>query len=261
MRTTSTTALLLAVPVVVAAQQPLSIDAVTLAAPAPLATIDLDRMKGQPARLSWSPDGTRLYLQMMEGDFGLPPRKLHHHTFTASDGARENAEAEPDWATDYWTVKSGQNSPDGPPLRIDLREEVKTAKTTSTPMGGALARGGIGGDAGTSTGDALNAAYNQQQVRVISTVLHDTVIGIFEGTVLLPGRTFGWGPPGSRAITYVDPKNGRVMVMDEKGGKRDIPGSKDAILPAWSPDGGKIAWLQRDGKKKYVLHVARVAGS
>ena len=249
-------------PALAAAQPALRVDAVKLSPPATVGEIDTDKVKGQPARLAWSADGSQLYLQMLEGEFGLPPKKLHHQVLSAADGKRQGVDAEPDWASAYWTEKSGQTSPDGPPLKIELKEEIKTHKTTSTPMGGDLARGGgVGTDGGTaSAGDALNAANNQQQIRVITTLLHNTAVGLFEGTVLLPGRTFGWGPKGTKAIAYADPKNGRMMVMDDRGQKVEIAGSKDAILPAWSPDGKRIAWLQKDGKKKYVLQVARVEG-
>jgi hypothetical protein len=253
-------AVLVALPALVGAQSALRVDKVKLSPPAPVGEIDTDKMKGQPARLAWSADGTQLYLQMLEGEFGMPPKKVHHHVLSAADGKRQSVDAEPEWASAYWTEKSGQTSPDGPPLKIELKEEIRTEKSTSTPMGGALARGGTGGDTGTSAGDAVSAAYNQQQVRVITTLLHNTAVGLFEGTVLVPGRTFGWGPKGTKAIAYADPKNGRVMVMDDRGEKAEVAGSKDAILPAWSPDGKRIAWLQKDGKKKYVLQVARVEG-
>jgi hypothetical protein len=45
--------------------------------------------------------------------------------------------------------------------------------------------------------------------------------------------------------------------MDAKGSKQEVAGSKDAILPAWSPDGSRLAWLQKDGKKKYELRIAK----
>lgn len=260
MRTPLAIVALLTLPNPIDAQSPVRADAVRLSSAAAIGEIDTDKLKGQPARLSWSPDGSQLYLQMLEGEFGLPPKKLHHYVLSAKDGKRQSVDSEPEWASSYWTAKSGQTSPDGPPLKIELKDDIKTEKTTSTPMGGDLARGGVGGSTGTSSGDVVNAAYNQQQVRIITTLLHGTAVGSFEGKVLVPGLTFGWGPAGSRAITYAEPKGGRVMVMDDRGQKAEVPSSKDAILPAWSPDGRQIAWLQKDGKKKYVLQVARVEG-
>jgi Tol biopolymer transport system component len=45
--------------------------------------------------------------------------------------------------------------------------------------------------------------------------------------------------------------------MDSKGKKQELTETKDAILPAWSPDGSRLAWLQKDGKKKYELRIAK----
>lgn len=248
MRTRTITAVLAALPMLAAAQNASKVT-----------EIDLDKVKGQHVtRLAWSADGTQLYVQSMDGEFGMAPKKLYHHVVTVTDGSRRSAEAEPEWAAAYWNEKSAQTSPDGPPLKIDLSEEVKTQKTTSTPMGGALARGGGSDETGGVTGDALSAKYNQTQIKVITTSLMGTPVGVFEGTVLVPGRTFGWAPKGFRAIAFADPKNGKIVLMDDKGGRKEIDGSKDALLPAWSPDGAKVAWLQKDGKKKFHLMVATV---
>jgi Tol biopolymer transport system component len=51
---------------------------------------------------------------------------------------------------------------------------------------------------------------------------------------------------------------GRLAVMDEKGNKQQVEGTKNVILPAWSPDGTKIAFLQKAGKNKYELYVVTV---
>ena len=40
-----------------------------------------------------------------------------------------------------------------------------------------------------------------------------------------------------------------------------MPDTKDAMLPAWSQDATKLAWLQKDGRKKYQLYVATVSES
>lgn len=262
MRTRIATAALIALPAILAAQSPTRVGTLKVSEPSKVAELDMGKLKGQPARLAWSADGTQLYVQTMEGSFGQPGQKLHHYALTVADGSRQDLQAEPDWASAYWTAKSAQASPDGPPLKIELKSEMRTEKTVSTPMGGDLARGGTGGDTGTGAGDALAAAYNQQPVPVNTMLLRGTTVGQFVNSVIVPGLTFGWGPKGSKVMAFAEPKSGRVVVLDEHGEKREVPGSKDAILPAWSADGTRIAWLQRDGKKKFTLQVTRVeAGS
>jgi hypothetical protein len=91
--------------------------------------------------------------------------------------------------------------------------------------------------------------------------LHGKTIGEFENTVIVPGLTFGWGPPTSRLIAYAAPPNGRVFIMDEKGKRRDVKDTKDSLLPAWSPDGTRLVWVRKDGRRKILLQVARVERS
>src|SRR5687768_11352123 len=257
-RRTIATAALTAVPAILAAQSPMRADALKVSEPVKIAELDMDKLKGQPSRLAWSADGTQLYVQTMEGTFGLPGQKLRHYTMAVADGSRKDVPVEPEWASAFWTMKSGQNAPDGPPLTIDWKKETRKEQTVSTPMGGALARGGTGGDTGTGAGEAIAAADNRQRVMVNAMVLRGTTVGEFVNSVIVPGLTFGWGPKGTKVIAFADPKSGRVIVLDEKGEKREVPGTKDAILPAWSGDAKQIAWLQKDGKKKYVLQIARV---
>jgi hypothetical protein len=254
-------ATLFVVPVLVAAQGPLKVGSLSVGDIKNLAEINTDKMKGQPSRVAWSPDGSEIYVEMMEGQFGhRPAARFSHHTYKVENGSHRQVDAEPAWVAAYWTAKSGQASPDGELFKIDVKSETRTQKTVSTPMGGDLARGGgAGGDGGTaSAGDAMSAAYNQQAVPVNTMLLKGEVVGEYVNSVIVPGQTFGWGPAGSKVIAYSASKNGRLVVMDDNGTKQEIDNTKDVLFPGWSADGKRIAWLQRDGKKKYVLRIANI---
>lgn len=257
MRAAPTVLMMLAAMTVAAAQAPMEVGTLRFAELQKVADVDGDRLKGQPSRLAWSPDGSQLYLQMMDGAFGQPGAKLSHYVFGLAHGRMQNVQGEPDWASAYWTEKSGQASPDGPSFKIELKSEVRTEKTTSAPMGGDLARGGTGGTTGSGSGDAMAAAYNQQAVPVHTMRLAGETVGEFVNSVIVPGMTFGWGPRGTRVIAFSAVKSGRVVVMDEKGTKQEVGGSRDAILPAWSPDWTRLVWLQKGAKRKYELKMVQ----
>jgi hypothetical protein len=251
---------LLIVPALASAQLPIKVGSLALTGETMLGEIDTDSVKGQPSRVAWSPDGTEIYVQMMEGQFGKPPEKLRHLVFRSGSGERREVSGEPEWVTDYWTAKSGQASPDSPTFKIELKSEARTEKTVSTPMGGALARGGgAGADGGaTTTGDALSAAYNKQTVPVHSMILHGQVVGEYVNSVIVPGQTFGWGPRGSKVIVYSAQKSGRLVVMDESGKRQEFSHTRDSLYPAWSPSGDRLAWLEKSGRKKFLLKVAAI---
>ena len=261
-RTRIAAALLVLVSSALTAQGPLRVQNLKVSAPAKVAMLDMGRLKGEPSRLAWSPDGSELYVQTLEGTFGQPNAKLRHYVFAFSNGTKKDVDAEPAWATQYWVAKSGQASPDDPRLKIELKTEKRQQRTTSVPMGGDLARGApTTGDVGTSAGDAGAAAYGAQTVTVHVMQLKGTTIGEFINSVIVPGLTFGWGPKGSKAVAFTAEKSGRIVVMDEEGGKQEVAGSSDALLPAWSPDGARLAWLQKDGRRTFVLQVANVSAS
>lgn len=253
-------AMVVALPVVMVAKQPIQVAALRFDVPATIAEIPADTLKGQPSRLAWSADSEQLYLQMRDGNFGQPGAQLHHYVFNAANGRRQSLPSEPAWASAYWTTKSSQAAPDGAPaMKIELKSDVRTEQTTSVPMGGDLARGGGSASVGTAAGDGVAAAYNRQSVPVHSMFLKGELIGEFINSVIVPGLTFGWGPPGSNVLAFVAGKGGRVVVMDDTGTRKDVGGTKDAVLPAWSPDATRLAWLRKDGRKKLILQVAHVS--
>lgn len=251
--------MLAAATTVSAAQMVFRAETLAFSPPQTTARLDLDELKGEPSRLSWSPDGSLLYVQTLEGGFGRPDVTLHHYAFPANGGPRQDLQTEPDWAADYWSEKSGRTSPDKvDPLRIELKSEARKERTTSLPMGGDLARGGV--NPGMTENDEMSM-LGAQVVGVHTMLLHGETIGEFVNSVIVPGLTYGWAPEGARLIAYSAQKSGRVVVMDETGGKKEIAGSRDALLPAWSQDLGRIAWLQKQGRKTWLLQVARVSVS
>lgn len=254
------TAALFVIPAAAAAQQPLEIGSLAAGAARAVAELKTDDIKGQPMRLAWSLDGSELYLQTVEGDPGRPGAKVRHYVLSAATGQRKSADEEPAWAKVTWTAKSDRSSPDVPAFMINVTTEKRTERTTAAPMGGDMARGGMGssGGSGASDADLANAANTGQTVNVYSMVLGGQTIGEFVNTAIVPGMTFGWGPRGSRAIVYAEPKNGRLVVMDVTGKTQELKDTKDALLPAFSPDGTQIAWLRRDGRKKFILQIAAI---
>lgn len=244
------------VPALLDAQIVFRAESFAFSAPGTIAKIDLDALKGEPSRLAWSPDGSQLYVQTLEGGFGRPNVTLRHYVFAVTGGARQDLQVEPEWAAEYWTGKSGRTSPDKEaPLQIELKSEKRKERTTSLPMGGDLARGGT--SPAVTENDELSI-LGAQAVGVHTMLLHGETIGEFVNTVIVPGLTYGWAPEGTKLIAYAAQKSGRVVIMDGEGRKKEIAGSKDAILPAWSQDLGRIAWLQKDGRRAYLLRVARV---
>jgi len=75
----------------------------------------------------------------------------------------------------------------------------------------------------------------------------------------LPGLMFGWGPAGSGTIAFTD-RTGRLFLFDRNQHKAAVPRAKNAILPAWSTDGSRLAWAQKGSRKKFTLVVADVSG-
>jgi len=231
--------------------------ALQLAEPASVAQIDTGKLKGEPTELAWSPDGTSLFLQTSERDRLGMIKSPRSFVMSASDGKPEPVKAAPDWVSEYWGWKAHKSAPGAGSFEIDISEDQKTATATSTPMGGQLARGG-GTDptAGTTMDDAVMRAQQTQKQRVITLRLKNEVVGQFVDQQFLPGYTFGWAPRGAM-IAYGD-QQGRLAIMDQQGNKRAVDGTRAVLLPAWSPDGTKIAYLQHVGKNKYELCILPV---
>ena len=230
--------------------------AIQVAAPVKTATIEL---KGEPTRLSWSGDGAELAIQTAERDDRGMTKNPRNYLVAVAGGKLSNADASPEWADKYWTWKSDRLAPWAPSVGIDIKQEQKTVSSTSSPMGGSLAKGGTSGDpnSGTTADEATQHKLNSQTLNVITLTLLGETVGYFEGVQFIPGYTFGWAPKDVAAIAYIN-RSGRLAVMDKDGNKQQVDSTKGVMLPAWSLDGTKIAFLQKTGKNKYDLFVAAV---
>ncbi len=99
-------------------------------------------------------------------------------------------------------------------------------------------------------------AQNTKQ-NVLRLTLLDQPISVSMNKMPIPGLTFSWGPAKSGAIVFTDP-DGRLVFFDQKKRKQTVSGVKDAVLPAWTIDGSRIAFLQKSGRKNYTLMTATV---
>jgi Tol biopolymer transport system component len=233
--------------------------AIQLSTPAKVGTVDADKLKGEPTRLVWSPDGSRLFLQTAERDKLGMVKSPRSFLVDATTGKIDSAAAEPDWAPAVFAVSSNKFSPWSNDAAITIKEDTRTMSSTSSPMGGSLAKGSadVSGSAGTTIDEVANAKLNSQTLRVVTLSLMGETVGEFVGVQFLPGYTFSWAPKELRAIAYVN-RDGRLGVMDSNGKKQQIESTKNVVLPAWSGDGKKIAFLQKAGKNKYDLFVVNV---
>lgn len=250
--------------IVVAIAAAASTDAtrLTLSAPAAIVELDMGKLKGEPSRLAWSPDARQLYLQTLERS-KVPPR-MRHYVLALDGQPPKPVEQEPPWAATYWAWKSAQAAPGLPAFSIAIDQQQKRMTTTSTPTGGELARGGTsgGGEPGSGIGvgvgsaEASMAAVQSQTANVVTLRLKGEVIGEFINRPLLPGFTFGWAPAGSGLIAFAS-QAGPVVVMDDQGRKQPIA-AKGTLLPAWTDDGKRLAYLEKGGRKKIVLMIVDV---
>jgi hypothetical protein len=243
---------------VLVAQAP-SAKTMQVSAPALIGSIDAGKLKGEPIQLAWSPDGSKLFLQTAGRDKLGMVKDPRFYVMSAADAKTDAVDAPPAWAAEYWAWKSGKAAPGAPNFAIDAKEDVKTITSTSSPMGGDLARGGVdaSGTGGTSAQDIAAHAQQSQKLRVITLTAQGETVGQFVGQQFLPGYTYGWSPAAVGMIAYGSAA-GRLALMDRQGQKQQIEATKNVILPAWSSDGSKIAFFQKNGKNKYDLFVVTV---
>jgi hypothetical protein len=222
---------------------------------APRLVVTLQKMKGEPIQLSWSADGTQLYVETGTrtriGTFENPK----HYLVTVADGKFKDVDAAPQWAADYQAWKSNKWAPGTKSFAIEITEDKRTQRAVSVPNGGALAKGG--GGTGTTSDDIVGAALSSQMQHVITLKLKGETVGQYVDTQFVPGYTFSWAPQSyGIAIAYAN-EEGHLAVMNQHSEKGSVGSTNHVMIPAWSESGKQIAFIQREGKK-FALYVTDV---
>ena len=227
--------------------------AIVVGSPAEVAGLDLGKLKGELRQVGWAPSGSELYIQTADGH--PQSERLRHYILPVSGGAVRPVDEQPEWAKTYWGVKSDRFAPGLRSLLIEFEQKLEKLRVgTGSGRPGEQA----GGAPGSIAVDIEKTAEGQMQNIARLTFVGET-ISEFVNQRPIPGFMFSWGPRGSGAIAYTDREAGRLMLLDQHKRKQVVSGVKDALLPAWSLDGTRLAWVRKAGRKKYVLVWATVA--
>jgi hypothetical protein len=232
----------------------LDVTALKVGAPAIVAELDLGKLKGDLRQIGWSPDGSQLYIQTADGNAASPT--LHHYVVAASGGAVDAVKNPPEWAQSYWAFKSDRFAPGIGSLFIDVSQKLETMKY-GTGSAGAIDQADRATGGTTTSGMNAERAAVSDKLRVVRLLLLDEPISEFVNEPPVPGLMFGWGPTGSGAMAFTD-RDGRLFLFDRNKHKVAVSAAKNALLPAWSTDGSRLAWVQKGSRKKYSLLVAAV---
>ncbi len=228
-------------------------------APGEVAQIDVGRLNGNIVRqLAWSPDNTQLYLQTITEDKQRLPKDYYHYVIPAAGGEPRKVSAAPEWASRYWTWKSAQTAPDDASFKIEISQDKRVQSPVAIPMGGDLAKGGSTSTTSGASAESVAAAANASTNSTVYDMhLKGEIVGEWVDHAIVPGLTFGWGPKGSHVIAYAD-KGGHLVIMDSTGAKEKVDDTHNVILPAFTADGTKLAYLEGRGRNKYTLIIASV---
>jgi hypothetical protein len=234
--------------------QAASLDVSTLAVgrPVVVAEVDTSRLKGEARRLAWEPDGTTLYLQTSEGK--PPGEKVRHYTVDVAGGTPSLVDREPEWAAQYWAVKQDRVAPGMPALVIEIWQGIETLKPGVGAAGVLDRQSSPDAVAGGSPSVASlsDGAHANQHASVTRLKLVGEDIAVWINERPYPGARFSWGPPGSGALVYTG-EHGELVLFDRQKHRQSVPDVSGAFLPAWSADGGRLAYLQKTGRKKITI--------
>lgn len=241
---------------------PLDASKAVVSAPVTIRSLSGGDIKGFPTRLSWSPDGRQLHMRVVQRDIWANEKTWHYIVDTAT-GKITGIDAEPPWSSAYWFAKSAFECPGVPGFRLDIETRVERVTPTNSGAGGAIAQNQADPYApGFEMGpQGLAIIQNVQQAQDVTTTtmrLKGQLVSEFVNTQIMGGLFYGWAPEGLNAIAYATTKRG-LVVMDQQGHRFEVRKTKGVMLPAWSPDGRHLAWLEQQSRRRYVLKMVTIS--
>jgi hypothetical protein len=231
---------------------PYDVSALTVGRPVVVAEVDSSKMKGEVRRLAWAPDGAALYLQTSEGK--PPDEKIRHYTLALTGGSPVPVDREPEWAAQYWAVKQDRVAPGLPALVIEIWQGIETLKPGVGGAGVLDRQSSPDAVAGSnpSVASLADGTHANQQATVTRLKLAGEDIAVWINERPYPGARFSWGPSGSGALVYTG-EHGELVLFDRQKRRQKLAGVDGAYLPAWSADGGRLAYVQKTGRKKLTI--------
>jgi hypothetical protein len=228
------------------------VSALSFGPPVLVVEVDASRLKGDLRRLAWKPDGTTLYVQTAQGR--PPDETARHYAIDIAGGALAGLDSEPDWAAAYWAVKQDRVAPGIPALVIEIQQGIEALKSGPGASGVLDRQSSPDAVAGGSPNveNLANGMHGNQNADVVRLRLAGQDIAVWVNERPFPGMKFSWGPSGSGALVFTG-EHGELIFLDGRRRRQDVPKVKGAFLPAWSADGGRVAYVQKTGRKKLAF--------